>query len=216
MKKTHTQDSGNPSNLFADFHKINEHDDIFKQMFKYSVIPTIIHDMDMNIINANDRATEKFGYSQKELLKKSVFDLHTKDQLNHSKEVLNEMQQKEKMSIETSFKRKDGSVFFAEVTPCKFLLGVKPVIHVYIQDISERKRTERELEAFRQQLIIKNKELDYQNEEKEKQITELSKIKNKLELSIMQYKNRELKIIELKKEINELLINAGGEVKYII
>ena len=161
MKKaTNTLNSNNSSNPFADFQEINEHEDIFRQMFKYSVIPTIIHDMEMNIINANDRAVEQFGYSQKELFEKSIFELHTEDELEHSEEVLNEMQQKNKMSVETSFKRKDGSVFFAEATPCKFLLGDKPVIHVFIQDITERKKTERELKAFNKQLNRRNKELE--------------------------------------------------------
>ena len=147
-------------NPFADFQQIDENSDIFKQMFRYSVIPTIVHDMKMNIINANDSALEEFGYSKKELLTKSIFDLHTKDELDHSAEVLNEMQKKEKMSVETSFVRKDGSVFNAEATPCKYLLGDKPVIHVFIQDITERKQAEKELKNFNQQLQTKNKELE--------------------------------------------------------
>lgn len=66
------------------------------------------------------------------------------------------------------------------------------------------------------ELIIANKELTYQNEEKEKRNIELTQIKNKLEQVNSQYEGRELKIIEFKKEINELLIKAGGEIKYII
>ncbi len=150
----------NKLNPFSDFQQIDEGSDIFKQMFKYSVIPTIIHDMEMNIINVNDSAVEQFGYSRKELLKKKIFDLHTKDELEHSAVVLNEMQQKEKMSIETSFVRKDGSVFIAEATPCKYLLGDKPIIHVFIQDITERKQVEKDLKTYNQQLQVKNKELE--------------------------------------------------------
>lgn len=157
--KTKLNPDGSP-NPFADFQEINEQGDIFRQMFKYSVIPTIIHDMEMNIINANDRAVEEFGYSTEELLQKSIFDLHTEDELEHSEAVLNEMQQKNKLSVETSFKRKNGSVFFAEATPCKFLLGDKPVIHVFIQDITERKKAEKDLRASYQQLNRRNKELE--------------------------------------------------------
>ncbi len=57
------------SNVLNEFQAINEDGDIFKQMFKYSVIPTIIHDMEMNIIDANDSALEEFGYSYNEFKK---------------------------------------------------------------------------------------------------------------------------------------------------
>lgn len=145
---------------FNDFYEIDEQGDIFKQMYTYSVIPTIIHDMEMNILDVNDRAVEEFGYSRNDLLKKSILDLHTKDQGEHFKDVLNDLRQKEKSSAEISFKRKDGSEFLAEVTPCKFLLGKKPVIHLFIQDITERKRAELELKENIRQLAEKNKALE--------------------------------------------------------
>lgn len=172
MKKPKNK-SDNPDvqNPLADFQQIDEGGDIFKQMFKYSIIPTIIHDMEMNIINANDSAVEEFGYSRKELLKKSIFDLHIESELDHSAEVLNEMQRKKKMSVETSFKRKDGSVFMAEATPCKFMLGNKPVIHVFIQDITERKLAMKKIQEFNTELETqvakRTKELDSKNRELE-------------------------------------------------
>jgi len=49
------------------------------------------------------------------------------------------------LNVETKFVRKDGSVFLAEATPCKYTLGSKPIIHVAIRDITERKRMEEEL-----------------------------------------------------------------------
>lgn len=159
-KKKITSNPSNAQNPLVDFQQIDKDSDIFKQMFKYSVIPTIIHDMEMNIINANDSVIEQFGYSRIELLKKSIFDLHPKEELDHSNQVLNKMQKKKKLSVETCFVRKDGSVFIAEATPCKYLLGDKPVIHVFIQDITERKRKEKKLRTFNQQLQTKNKELE--------------------------------------------------------
>jgi len=82
--------------------------------------------------------------------------------------VLEKMHHEEKLSVETSFKRKDGSVFMAQATPCKYILGDKPLIHVFIQDITERKRMLKKLREF-------NKELEF---EVEKRTNEL-KSKNK-------------------------------------
>ncbi|NHN26328.1 PAS domain S-box protein [Flavobacterium jejuense] len=161
MKEVSKKNTSNKrSELPTDFQQINGDGDIYEQMFKYSVISIIIHDMEMNIINVNDSAVDQFGYSYEELLAKSIFELHTPEELDHSVEVLNEMRQKEKLSVETSFKRKDGSVFAAEATPCKFIIGDKPVIHVFIKDITARKKAERELEAYIKEISNKNKELE--------------------------------------------------------
>ncbi|WP_318308045.1 sensor histidine kinase [Flagellimonas crocea] len=119
--------------------------DIFKQIFEYSVIPTLVHDLDMNIINANDSAIEMFGFSFQELRRMKIFDLHTHDELEHSTEVLNKMKQEKKLSVETRFKKKDGTVFIAQATPCQYILEEKPLIHVFIQDITEQKLTQKKL-----------------------------------------------------------------------
>jgi len=110
--------------------------------------------MDMNILDANNRAVEEFGYSREELLKKKVFELHPKEELHKSKQVLEVMKKKDLLTVETKFIRKDGSVFFAEATPCKYTLGSKPVIHVVIRDITERKQAEDVLITNEAQLSI--------------------------------------------------------------
>ena len=66
------------------------------------------------------------------------------------------------------------------------------------------------------ELILANKELFYQNEEKEKRIAELAKIKIKLEMIIGQYRDRELDIVNFKKEINDFFVKAGSVPKYIV
>lgn len=149
-----------PKTPYSDFQEIDREGDIFRQMFKYSVIPTIIHDMEMNIINVNDAALSQFGFTLEEIYQKSVFDLHPPAELETSKTVLNEMESKDKLSVQALFVRKDGSVFTGEATPCKFMLGNTPVIHVFIKDITERKRAEFQIRAKNRELLNKNKELE--------------------------------------------------------
>ena len=55
------------------------------------------------------------------------------------------MKKKELLTVETKFVRKNGSVFLAEATPCKYMLGSKEIVHVVIRDITERKQAERAL-----------------------------------------------------------------------
>ncbi|MEQ6118036.1 PAS domain-containing sensor histidine kinase [Reichenbachiella sp. MALMAid0571] len=178
MKKEKNKENNTDiSNPWKDFQPIDIDGDIFKQIFKYSIIPIIVHDMEMNILNANNSAVEMFGFSMSELLKKSIFDLHTEDELEHSAEVLDKMQQEKKLSVETSFKRKDGSVFMAEATPCKYILGEKPLIHVFIQNITERKLSERKLQESKSALeaeMAKVKLYSRQIESKNRELAEFS------------------------------------------
>ena len=134
------------SNQAEGFQNIDLDGDVFRQIFKHSVIPVIVHDMDMNIIDANDSAVDEFGYKKEELLSKRVLALHTEDQLKASEDVLSKIKTKDKLSAKTKFKRKDGSVFTAKVTPCKYMIGGQPIVHVYIQDLTERINTLQELE----------------------------------------------------------------------
>jgi PAS domain S-box-containing protein len=156
------------------FKKIDAHGDVFKQIFNLSVIPILVHDIEMNILNANEMAVRQFGYSLDELQSKKVFDLHTTEELDHSAEVLDKMEQTETLRVKTAFRRADGSVFPAEATPCKYLLYGKPVIHVFIQDITERVEAEtklnqmnRALEAEVEKVKMYSKELETRNEELE-------------------------------------------------
>jgi len=125
--------------------QLKENDNLYEQMFQFSPLPIIIHDMNMNIIDVNIKAVEEFGYSKEEFLKMTVLSLHNEIELEHSTQVLNEMKQKNKLSVETSFKRKNGTTFFAEATHCKYILNEKAFIHVYIQDITESQRAEKKL-----------------------------------------------------------------------
>ncbi|WP_340104879.1 sensor histidine kinase [Rhodohalobacter sp. 8-1] len=81
-----------------------------------------------------------------QLLSKKVFALHTDDQLEASEHVLSKIKTKDKLSAKTIFKRKDGSVFTAKVTPCKYMIGGKPIVHVYIEDLTEGLNILQELE----------------------------------------------------------------------
>lgn len=130
----------------TNFQPLNQETDIYRQMFKHSVIPILIHDLEMNIYDANDKAIEQFGYSREELLQKKVYDLHPENTQKHSEQVRKRMEREEKLSVEAYFRRKDGSVFIAEATPTKYLLKGKPLIHVYIQDITRRKKDEIKLQ----------------------------------------------------------------------
>jgi len=53
------------------------------------------------------------------------------------------MKKKKMLTVETKFVRKDGSVFSAEITPCKYMLGNKEIIHIVIRDITRTQARQR-------------------------------------------------------------------------
>jgi len=73
---------------------LKENEERYKQMYQFSPDSIIIHDMDMNILDANNKAVEEFGYSKVELLKKTIFELHPENELKHSAQVLAAMNKK--------------------------------------------------------------------------------------------------------------------------
>lgn len=117
------------------FQEFQQSGELYKQVFNCSVLPIIIHDMYFNIIDVNDKAVSEFGYSKEEFLKLQVFDLHADSELQHSLEVLEEMRKKDSLTVTTSFKRKDGSLFSAQAIPCKINFKKSAFIHVHLQKI---------------------------------------------------------------------------------
>lgn len=93
--------------------------------------------MYFNIIDVNDKAVEEFGYSKEEMLQLQIFDLHNDSELRHSLEVLEEMQNTDSLTVQSRFKRKDGTVFTADASPCKISLQRTAFIHVHLQKITE-------------------------------------------------------------------------------
>ena len=67
--------------------------------------------------------------------------------------------------------------------------------------------------------LIADRDKVFHNEERKKHVAEFIQISEDLDSSKKTnafYVARELKMIELKREVNELLVQAGGEKKYII
>jgi len=117
--------------------KLKESEEKYRTTYENSPDSIIIHDFEMNIVDVNQKAIKEFGYSKEEFLQMKVFDLHTKDELTHSKEVLDEMNKQERLKVDTKFQRKDGSIFWADASPCRYELNGRPIIHVVIRNITE-------------------------------------------------------------------------------
>jgi len=97
---------------------------------------------DGRILEANDAATAVYGYHREEWQTHTIYDLHTVG----GHELAYEMRKAEQRGIvfETIHRRKDGTLFPAEVSWEGALIGDCPVMISVIRDISDRKRSEQQ------------------------------------------------------------------------
>jgi PAS domain S-box-containing protein len=144
------------------------------------------------ILEANAAAVKTYGYNQDELLGLTVKELRAPESV-----VMADSQMAEAdahgILFETVHRRKDGSTFPVEISSQGATInGTRTLISV-IRDISERKQAEKLIQQHLEELRASNEDLVRFND-----------------VAV----GRELRMIELKKEINELCDKAGLPQRY--
>ena len=82
------------------------------------------------------------GYSENEMLHLGIPDIHPKDDLP---KIVNEFERRTKPVVELPVKRKDGSIFQAQLNSSPVMLGGTPCLMGIFRDITERKTSEEAL-----------------------------------------------------------------------
>jgi PAS domain S-box-containing protein len=113
------------------------------------------------------------GYSQDELLRLGVMDIHPKKDLPFVLSEFEAQARNEKITAELPCQRKDGSIFYADINATLVILNGHKCNLGLFRDITERRKKEEE---------VKQKNIDLERF-------------NKLAV------DRELKMVELKKKI---------------
>jgi two-component system, sensor histidine kinase len=101
----------------------------------------IILFIDMNgmIIEANQSAIKAYGYTYKELLSHSIFDIRRE---SYNTKIQMEEANRNGIFFETIHYRKDGSSFPVEVSSQSTIMNGSRIILSIVRDLSERKQTE--------------------------------------------------------------------------
>lgn len=118
----------------------------FRALIEQAAEMLFLHDMKGNIVEVNKAAIRQTGYSAKELLKLTVFDIDpdASSRLD-SENIWNTLGQFQKKTLEVRHRRKDGIIYPAEVTVSKILLGKSEFILALAHDITTRKKAEEEI-----------------------------------------------------------------------
>lgn len=103
------------------------------------------HDLEGQILDINPAVIRQTGYSRNELLSMNIYDIDTQaSSLNLKKAIWkNEALVKGSIQIESYHKRKDGSIYPAEININRIQVGSKAFIFGLASDISKRKECEK-------------------------------------------------------------------------
>jgi PAS domain S-box-containing protein len=111
----------------------------YQTLFEYAQVGIVLADDKSFYLDANPSACRMLGYSRDEMIGLHASDIVVQAEVPHIGEALSEIHDQSDHHREWQFRRKDGSVFSAEVIATKMpdgtLLGM-------IRDISDRKRAD--------------------------------------------------------------------------
>jgi two-component system CheB/CheR fusion protein len=167
----------------------------YRRLFEAAKDGILILDFDTGmIVDVNKYLVDLLEYSFDDLLRKHLWDVGIFKDIAASQNAFAELQKKELIRYENlPLETKSGKKVALEFVSNVYLVDHNKVIQCNIRDITERRRAEEEVLRRAEELRVKNDELVHFNRAAV---------------------DRELRMIELKKQVNELCAKLGQEPRY--
>ena len=135
--------------------KEEESGQIFRAIFENAADGILVVDLESKKLYMGNRVLcQMLGYSQQELRTLEVGDIHPEEDFVYVIEKFEEQVREERtLAEDVPVKRKDGSVFYADINSFPITLGRKAYLMSILRDITKRKHAEEKLkrseETFR-------------------------------------------------------------------
>jgi PAS domain S-box-containing protein len=117
----------------------------FKALFEHASDGILIHDLEGNLLEVNEIACAKLGYSKKEMLKLTFNDIERIDYVHGYKEKLEKLNNDQTIFLETVQITKDGKEIPTELNARLINFRDKHAVLSVARDITERKKAELDL-----------------------------------------------------------------------
>ncbi len=137
--------------------ELQESEKKYRELFENLDDGIIIHDVDGNIIDANRKALELFGYKKSDMLETNIFELCPEYEVEKLKHIFGTVSDGKKTKFEMKLKRKDGNIFPAEISSSLFEIGGKRYIQNIVRDVTTQKEFERNITELNEMLKLLNK-----------------------------------------------------------
>ena len=149
------------------------------------------------IYTANPKLSELLGYDHDKLLKLSVFDLHPKNMLDRSSEVIADVWEKKGLIYtDVPFITSAGELLPVECSAKVIPYDGRPAILIYARDIRERLRMEKDIRDKNRIIEEKNKDItdsiNYAQRIQQAILCDVNEIKQKLPESFILFEPKDI------------------------
>ena len=136
-------------NLKKKIEELKESEEKFKNIFDNASDGILLADITTKkFVVANKTICRMLGYSEDEIKKLNVTDIHPKKDLPHVMGEFKKQAQKEiSLTENLPVQRKDGSIFYADINAMPVTFGGKTYLAGIFRDITERKKAQEKIEA---------------------------------------------------------------------
>jgi len=152
---------------------LKESEQRFKAIFDNATDGILIADTENKMFySGNSMICKMIGYSQEEIKTLGLIDIHPEKDLSYvTEQVEKQIRGELTLTRDIPVKRKDGSVFYADINSFPIILAGKTYLVGIFRDITERKKAEEKIKEYTETLEEKIKErtreLDLRRQEAE-------------------------------------------------
>jgi PAS domain S-box-containing protein len=136
---------------------LKESEDLYRSLFENSPLPKLVaKKSNLHLVKVNRRAIQHYGYSEKELLSMTAFDLRIREEHADLLHIMEEGPDKVVKNKIVRHRKKNGDLLYVQIALDEIQFMGIPCYLVLINDLTEQLRLEKELS---EEKLIRQKEI---------------------------------------------------------
>jgi len=144
----------------------------------------LLTDMKGNVVDANVRAVQFFGYSREHFSSSSIGDIITGIGGTIVATINNNLRNNQFTLLQTDCRRKDGTRFHAEISTSLIHLSREPLLCFFVRDVSVRRDAEEALKHAHDELARQVEGSNRANQKLKQEIAERQRVEYELKAAI--------------------------------